>query len=81
MGTYKVEALEKFVVRTTYYVKAETAEEAERRCKAGEEAYEDMRIEEGDEEWLATLNVEAVLPIPKSIIRKANRNRREGEPG
>ena len=49
---YRVEALEKFVVRTTYDV------EAEALCKSGQVAYDDKTIEEGDEEWLETVSVE-----------------------
>ena len=58
MPTYRVEALEKFVVRTVYHVDADDAQQAERLCKAGEAAYDDKTIEEGDEEWIETLSVE-----------------------
>ena len=58
MPKYRIEALEKFVVRTTYYVEAKNRKEAETLCKAGKVAYEDSRIEEGDEEWLETVSVE-----------------------
>jgi hypothetical protein len=50
MPRYRVEALEKFVVRTFYHVEAADEEEAEALCKAGEVAYDDKTIEEGDEE-------------------------------
>ncbi len=58
MPTYRVEALEKFVVRTVYVVEARTPEQAERLCKSGAFAYEHKSIEEGDEEWLETVSVE-----------------------
>jgi len=38
--------------------RAADAEEAEGLCKAGEVAYDDKIIEEGDEEWLETISVE-----------------------
>jgi hypothetical protein len=55
---YRIEALEKFVVRTIYEVEATCPEEAERLCKAGEIAYGDQTIEEGNEEWLETVSIE-----------------------
>lgn len=58
MPKYRVEALEKFVVRTVYYVEAQSPEQAEALCRAGEIAYEEKEIEEGDEEWLRTEAVE-----------------------
>ncbi len=58
MPKYRVEALEKFVVRTVYYVDAKTRKEAETLCKSGKVAYEDKTIEEGNEEWLETVSVE-----------------------
>ena len=48
MPKYRVEALEKFVVRTTYYVEAKNAKQAEALCREGKVAYEDKVIEEGD---------------------------------
>lgn len=57
---YRVEALEKFVVRTVYFVTAPNKHAAERLCKAGEIAYDESSIEEGNEEWLATLSIRAV---------------------
>jgi hypothetical protein len=57
MAEYRVEALEKFLVRTTYFVEAATAEEAERLCKSGEVAYEDHETQEGDDEWIETIEV------------------------
>jgi hypothetical protein len=60
MPRYRVEALEKFIVRTFYNdVEAADAEEAEALCKAGEVAYDSSNIEEGDEEWIETVSVEA----------------------
>jgi hypothetical protein len=58
MPRYRVEALEKFVVRTFYEVEAPDVEEAEALCKAGEVGYHDKEIEEGDEEWIETVSVE-----------------------
>ena len=58
MAEYRVEALEKFVVRTIYHVEADSPEEAEKLCKAGDVAYDDKTIEEGDEEWIETVSVE-----------------------
>jgi len=58
MPQYKVEALEKFVVRTTYYVQARNRKAAEVLCRMGQVAYEDKTIEEGDEEWIKTVSVE-----------------------
>lgn len=58
MPKYRVEALEKFVVRTVYHVEAETPEEAEAICKSGDAAYDDKTVEEGDEEWIETISVE-----------------------
>lgn len=57
MPQYEVEALEKFVVRTTYFVEAETPQQAEQLCKSGNVAYDTKAIEEGDEEWLETVSV------------------------
>jgi hypothetical protein len=53
-----VEALEKFIVRTTYYVQARNRKQAEVLCKIGQVAYDDKTIEEGDEEWIETIAVE-----------------------
>jgi len=58
MPQYRVEALEKFVVRTVYYVEAKSRKQAESLCRSGQVAYEDKTIEEGDEEWLKTVCVE-----------------------
>jgi len=58
MPRYRVEALEKFVVRTVYFVEAASPKEAETACKAGEVAYDESVIEDGDEEWLDTVSVE-----------------------
>ena len=59
MPKYRVEALEKFVVRTVYHVEANSPDEAEALCKAGEAAYDQKSVEEGDEEWIETVSVEA----------------------
>ena len=58
MPTFRIEALEKFIVRTVYHVEADSPEQAEQSCKAGEVAYDSKEIEEGDEEWLQTVSVE-----------------------
>jgi hypothetical protein len=58
MPKYRVEALEKFVVRTVYHVEAPAPQQAEALCKAGQVAYDDKEIEEGDEEWIETVLVE-----------------------
>ena len=58
MPRFRVEALEKFIVRTTYYVEATSPKQAEALCRAGKVAYDDRSIEEGDEEWLETVSVE-----------------------
>jgi hypothetical protein len=61
---YRVEALEKFVVRTVYFVEAKNPKQAEALCRDGKVAYEDKAIEEGDEEWLETVSV---TPERKSV--------------
>lgn len=59
MPRYTVEALEKFVVRTTYRnVEAGSEQEAEQLCRDGYVGYDEKEIEEGDEQWLQTLSVE-----------------------
>jgi hypothetical protein len=58
MSKYRVEALERFIVRTTYYAEAKSPKQAEKLCKAGKVAYDAKTIEEGDEEWLETVSVE-----------------------
>ena len=58
MPRFRIEALEKFIVRTVYFIEADTPEQAEQLCKSGETAYDQKTIEEGDEEWLETVSVE-----------------------
>lgn len=58
MPRFCVTALEKFLVKTTYYTEAATAEEAEAKCKAGDVGYDFHEIQEGDDEWVETLEVE-----------------------
>lgn len=60
MPSFRIEALEKFVVRTTYFVEADSPEQAEQLCKSGNVAYDSKSTEEGDEEWLETVSVEIV---------------------
>ena len=56
---FRVEALEKFTLRTTYFVEANSAAEAEKLCKEGKVAYDDSEVE-GDEEWLGVEQIEVV---------------------
>jgi hypothetical protein len=58
MPKYRVEALERFIVRTVYHVDAESPERADALCKSGDVAYDGASIEEGDEQWLETVTVE-----------------------
>jgi hypothetical protein len=58
MPTFRVEALERFIVRTVYEVDADTPQQAEARCKSGQVTYDRSSIEEGDEVWLETVSVE-----------------------
>lgn len=58
MPRFRVEALEKFIVRTVYHLEAKDESDAERRCKSGDIAYDEKTIEEGDDEWLETVSVE-----------------------
>ena len=58
MPQYRVEALEKFIVRTFYNVEAVSSDEAVKICQTGAAAYEQSSIEEGDEEWLETVSIE-----------------------
>jgi len=58
MPQYRVEALEKFIVRTTYHVEARNKKAAETLCRMGLVAYDEKSIEEGDEEWIKTVSVE-----------------------
>jgi len=60
MPKYEVEALEKFFVRTTYFVEADSPEQAEQLCKSGNVSYDTKSTEEGDEEWLETVSIETV---------------------
>jgi len=57
---YRVEALERFLMRTHYYVDAKSPEEAERICKGGAAAYEDSEFAEGDNQWIETVEVELI---------------------
>ena len=58
MPQFCVTAVEKFLVKTIYFVTAANAQEAERLCQAGQASYEHVSIEEGDDEWVETLSVE-----------------------
>ncbi len=57
---YRIEALEKFVVRTVYNVDADDPCQAEQLCRDGKVAYDESTTEEGDEEWIKTISVENV---------------------
>jgi hypothetical protein len=77
MPRYRVEALEKFVVRTVYFVSARSPQQAERECQSGQVAYDEQTIEEGNEEWLETISVLEQGPtvrLPQN--RKGNRRAR-----
>jgi hypothetical protein len=71
MPRFRVDALEKFLVRTTYYVDAKSKKEAERLCKSGKVSYEDSKTQEGDEEWIETTEVEE-LPASSENPEKKN---------
>jgi len=58
MPRYRVEALERFIVRTVYHVDAESPERADALCKSGDVAYDGASIEEGDDQWPETVSVE-----------------------
>lgn len=58
MPHYRIEALEKFIVRTAYEVEAASPEQAEQLCRDGKVGYDEHSIEEGDEEWLETVSIE-----------------------
>ena len=60
MRRYRIEALEKSIVRTVYFVEANTPEQAEQFCKSGETGYDQKTIEEGDEEWLDAVSIEPI---------------------
>jgi hypothetical protein len=66
MPRFRVEALEKFVVRTVYEVEAATGAEAEGLCRSGQVSYDSAAIEEGDEEWIETVSA---TPIHATTIR------------
>lgn len=58
MPRYRVEALEKFIVRTVYFVDAKSPKQAEKKCRTGKVGYDKKEIEEGGEEWMETVSVE-----------------------
>jgi hypothetical protein len=58
MPAYRIEALERFTVRTTYYVTAASEAQAEQLCSNGQVPYDGVSIEEDPGEWLTTLSVE-----------------------
>lgn len=54
---FMVNAVEKFTRRTTYYVSANSPEEAERKCKEGEASYDSSSPVDGGDEWVKTVDV------------------------
>ena len=58
MPEFRVTALEKFLVTTIYVVSAANPDEAERLCQEGEASYEQVSIEEGDDEWVETISIQ-----------------------
>ncbi len=77
MPHFRIEALEKFVVRTVYTVTAGSPQQAVRRCRTGRVAYSQHAIEEGDEEWLRTISVEMQgRNLRSAPNRKGNRHAR-----
>ena len=67
MPRYRVDALEKFLVRTTYFVEATDERDAERLCREGKVAYESHQIEGGDDEWIETISIEPDEPMWLSV--------------
>jgi hypothetical protein len=63
MPRYRVDALEKFLVRTTYFVDANSPVEAEHSCRDGKVPYESHQIEGGNDEWIETLSVDEEEPL------------------
>ena len=56
MPKFRVEALEKFLVRTVYHVEADTMDVAMELCRTGKVAYDEHVVEEGGDEWLYVLD-------------------------
>lgn len=85
MPRYRVEALEKFIVRTVYHVEADSETEAEQQCKSGSVGYESAEIEEGDEDWMRTVAIEnmddedELQPIPVATPQPPNFVTKHGE--
>jgi hypothetical protein len=69
MAMFRVEALEKFILRTVYRVEAPTAQEAEQMCREGEWPYDTKEGEEGGEEWLQTVGVEPLQFVGRCYRR------------
>lgn len=61
MPKFQVEALVRGLVRTWYLVEADSPEEAELHCRAGEAEAEHSEVEEGEEEWVETVSVDPIL--------------------
>lgn len=60
MPHFEVECLEKFLVKTTYHVIADDAEQAKQLCRDGKVGYDDHTIEEGGDEFIEVVDVEEV---------------------
>lgn len=85
MPRYRVEAIEKFTVRTVYFVATRSPNQAEKLCWSGRVAYEDQKIEEGDEEWIQTVSVSEEVQTraenPRSTKPLERRNRGRSKRG
>lgn len=76
MPRFRVESLEKFVVRTVYLVTARSPKQAEQLCRSGQAAYDEHQIEEGDEEWLKTVSItiQGAATAPRHPTPRSTRN-------
>jgi hypothetical protein len=54
---FRVEALEQFLMKTTYYAAAYSPEQAEAIAASGRIAYEHSESADGDDAWVETLKV------------------------
>ncbi len=57
---YRVECLERFLCRTVYMIEASGKAEAEAEVIAGRVAYESMKVEEGDDEFVNFVSAEVL---------------------
>lgn len=60
MKRYTIKSIERHLCETTYNVWANSPEEAEAKCKAGQVDYDDRETVEDDpqEEWVETVSIE-----------------------